>query len=153
MYLIDDLALNSFSPHFYFLSFLSLFPPLPPFPPLPSLLFPFSPPSLHLPPFSSSTRPPSLFFYSLLPSPLPLLSLPFSPPPHSQTSRLVDELLGEVQGLRSQVDGSMRDMEDKVNQLLMEPKCVGCLTASIRTNVSTKYYKWCVPPSLSSLLT
>ena len=152
MYLIDDLALNSFSPHFYFLSFLSLFPPLPS-PSLPSLplLSPFSPPSsllfLYLSPLSILLLP-SSFSIS---SPFPPSSPP--PPPHSQTSRLVDELLGEVQGLRSQVDGSMRDMEDKVNQLLMEPKCVGCLTASIRTNVSTKYYKWCVPPSLSSLLT
>jgi len=36
-----------------------------------------------------------------------------------QTSRLVDELLGEVQGLRSQVatiDGSVGEMGDKVHK-------------------------------------
>lgn len=45
----------------------------------------------------------------------------FSTPSPSlmQTSRLVDELLGEVQGLRSQVttiDGSVGEMGDKVHR-------------------------------------
>jgi len=45
----------------------------------------------------------------------------FSTPSPSlmQTSRLVDELLGEVQGLRSQVatiDGSVGEMGDKVHK-------------------------------------
>lgn len=115
MYLIDDLALNSFLPWPFTILFLP-FSTSSPFTPSSLPFLPFPPP---LPPFSSSSPPPSLFFYSLLPFPLPLFSLPLSPPPpHSQTSRLVDELLGEVQGLRSQVDGSMRDMEDKVNQVV-----------------------------------
>lgn len=52
-----------------------------------------------------------------------------------QTSRLVDELLGEVQGLRSQVttiDGTMGEMGDKVHKArrlaVLSLKCITVAT-------------------------